>query len=278
MKSFFALILSSILFIATAKGQELTLDDKYIKLVEKGDSAVAAESYATALEFYSEAMRLEPSNPSNILLLSNTGMLQFYMGEDSLAIRTLSMAHDIAPSSVTVLMNRARVYNANSQYARALEDYDKVTQLDSTLADPWRQKAMLQLQGGDVRGAETSIEKATAIEPDSTATLLVNAILYSSTSRPAEAIPYFTRLIKKDAEAEYYAARAMCRLMTDDLNGASEDISDGLRLNDNDPELYVARALLNKRRFREKDSRQDAATAMKKAATIERLQSLGLSL
>lgn len=258
-------------------GQYLLAEDpEYLQLIERSDSAIANRNYAHALDLIEQAMQLEPSNPSNILLLSNKGMLLYYIGEDSLAIETLNAAHNMAPVSVTVLVNRARVLNSTGNFSQALADYTLVTELDSTLIDPWRQKALLQLQGGDIRGAEASIERANEIEPDSIETLLINAILYSSTNRPGDAIPYFKKIVKKQPESYYFAAMAMCKVMTDDLGGASEDIGEGLALNENDPELYVARALLNKRRFREKDSKADAEIALKKGADLRRLQMLNL--
>lgn len=264
--------------LCMAQGNSEIAESEYFLLVERADSAIAKEDYNLAIDFLQKAMRLEPSNPSNILLLSNTGMLQYYSGMDSLAISTLNMAHEMAPSSVTVLLNRARVNAGIGNPSGALADYTLVTQLDSTLIDPWIQRGILQLRGGDVRGAEASLEKAASIEPDSRETFVAFALLYSRTNRPSEAIPFLNKLIKKEPMAEYYAERALCRIATDDLSGASSDIGEGLILDPDNPDLYVARSLLNKKRFREKDSQDDAKEAIIRGANPEYLKALGIRI
>ena len=58
----------------------------YMKYVQWGDDAVAKNKWGEAIAYYEEAMRTEPSNPQNVMLLSNVGMLHHYAGEDSLAL------------------------------------------------------------------------------------------------------------------------------------------------------------------------------------------------
>ena len=238
----------------------------YMLTVEQADSAIAAQDWEKALHLLDSAMRLEPSNPSNVLLLSNAGMLRYYLGQDSAALAALDAAHAMAPASVTVLTNRARVFNAIGDNTRAFADYQLVTQLDSTLFEPWLQLGFLQLRGGDFKGAEASIAKAEELEPDNVQVILTRALYLESNGRPGEAIPYYTRLIRNEPSPELYAARAICNIRTDDLGQAANDISKGLELAPDDPDLLVARSLLNRRRYREKDAEADARAAVEAGA------------
>lgn len=253
---------------ATVAAQTLECDSvpaestPYMKAVEQADSAIAGEEWEKALQLLDKAMHLEPSNPSNVLLLSNAGMLRYYLGQDSAAIAALDAAHAMAPASVTVLTNRARVFNAIGESTKAFADYRLVTQLDSTLFDPWLQLGFLQLRGGDFKGAEVSIAKAEELEPDNVQVILTRALYLESTGKPGEAVPYYTRLIRHEASPELYAARAICNIRIDDLGEATDDISKGLELSPNDPDLLVARSLLNRRRYREKDAEADALAAI----------------
>lgn len=249
---------------------------RYMEMVARADSCIGAEDYAEAIRQLQEAMRLLPSNPNNILLLSNMGMLHYYLGNDSVAVETLNMAHEMAPASVTVLLNRGRVNNTLGREADALRDFTEAARLDSTLTEAWVQRGLLQLRGGDVRGAEASLARAEELDPESRETVVSKALLYSKTNRPKEALPYLNRLIKKEQQSEYYVERAMCRLQLDDLGGAAEDIADGLKLDAGNGDLYVARALLNKRRYREKDAQKDAEQAVKLGADPRLLKLYGL--
>ena len=86
--------------------------DAYYNLVGDADSAIARGQWAKAEEALLSAMRLEPSNPGNIMLMSNLGIVQYNSGRDSLALVTQTQAHAIAPRSVTLQGIRARVLMA----------------------------------------------------------------------------------------------------------------------------------------------------------------------
>ena len=180
---FFLLFIYCVLFRLPGLAQ---IDEAsvYMQYVGKADSAIAVHDYSGAISFLQNALREEPANPNNLLLFSNMGMLNYYLGNDSLALESLNIAHDLAPRSVTVLLNRAKVNMGTGRYSDALRDYTEVTDIDSTLVDAWIQKAMIQLKGGDVRGAEAALDRAKALEPEARETVTALAILYSKTNRP----------------------------------------------------------------------------------------------
>ena len=249
----------------------------YFSLIEDADNAIAEGNWLIAEEALQQAMRLEPSNPSNVLLLSNLGMIQFYDGRNEEAINTLTTAHNIAPKSVTVLMNRARIYTSTNQPILAEADYSTVIRLDSTMIEPRFYRAMLSLNSGRFDTAKTDIDTLSQIAPDNRLTNVAQATLLMTQSDFKTAIPHLSNAIKIQPDAGYYSSRALCYLQTGDLSSASEDIANGLKLDATDSELYVCRALLNKMRYRPDDAKADAETAIKFGANSERLKKvLGL--
>jgi len=234
----------------------------YMKYVQWGDEAVAKQKWDEAITYYQEAMRTEPSNAQNVMLLSNVGMLYHYEGNDSLALHTLSEARAMAPASVVILNNRARVLTAMDRTEDAMSDYNLILEMDSTYADAWYDRAALKLHAGQLGSAEADASHYTALRPNDLQGKLLMAVIYSNSRRPQEAIPLYTELIKAKPDAVYYSARAMCHLVLDNLAEASDDIALGLELDPNDPELYYCRAVLNLRRFREEDARADADKAV----------------
>ncbi len=62
--------------------------------------------------------------------------------------------------------------------------------------------------------------------------------------------------------------------MTGNLNEASSDISEGMRLDPADGELYLYRALLNRMRYRPDDARADARRAVELGVAASRAQAL----
>ncbi len=234
----------------------------YIQKVDEAEKAGAEGKWKEAEEALLAALRSEPANPTNVLLMSNLGMIRFYMGQDSLAIATLNDAHEMAPMSVTILSNRARVLSATGYENEAYEDYDRILSLDSLEISSRMHHCLHSLRRHDFKTAKHDFEFMERNFPSEIETQIAGATVLSGTGEFAAAIPYYSRILEKKKEPEYYGARAYCYLLTDALQDASNDINSALALAPDDGELYLYRAALNKMRFRPDDAEADARKAM----------------
>ena len=247
---------------------------KYFSLIGDADKAISEGNWLMAEQALQQAMRLEPGNPSNVLLMSNMGMIQFYDGRTDEALSTLTHAHNIAPKSVTVLMNRARIYTSTYQPELAEADYSTVISLDSTLIEPRFYRAMLTLNSGNIEAAKTDVDTLVMMDSENRLTNIAQATLLMTQGDFNGAIPHLSKAIESMPDATYYGQRAFCHLQLNDLSAASEDIASGLELDPTDAELYVYRALLNKMRYRPDDAKIDAEKAIKFGADAERVKKL----
>lgn len=241
-------------------GMTLTAAD-YITCVEEAEREIAKGNYTLAGEWLKEAMTTEPSNPSNVLLLSNLGMVQFYAGNDSLALNTLSQARAMAPGSVTILANRSRVLDHLGRRDDAIADLTLAIATDSTYAQAYYQRGALLLDSGDFAGAEADMKRHRELRPKAQQSLLALALIYSSTGRAQDAVAAYNELLDGHPDADLLAARAMCRMDLGQLPEAADDIQTGLELAPDDPELYLCRARLNRLRYREADAVADECRA-----------------
>lgn len=237
-------------------------EQAYFDLMGEADKAIADGDWATAESKLLEALHSEPANPSNVLLMSNLGIVRFNMGQDSLALETLNHAVAMAPASVTIRENRARVLTGMGDLEGARADYERLIEMDSTLLTPHFYRGVLALTANDTVTARTDFEQLVRLDPESFEANFGMASLACHTGHYAESLPYLNAVIRLDPQPEYYAQRAFSRLQTDDLGGASEDIQAGLELDPMDGELYLYRAALNKMRFRPDDSLKDAERAL----------------
>lgn len=253
-------LLTSLVASGEEKGEFMNTD--YMKYVQWGEEAVARQKWDEAIAFFQEAMRTEPSNPQNVMLLSNVGMLHYYAGEDSLALHTLSEARAMAPASVVILKNRAQVLAGMRRLDDAMRDYDLLLSMDSTYADAWYGRAALHLSMARYQEAEADASRLLELSPENLQAKYILALIFSNTGRPGEAIPMFSALIDDKPQASLYADRALCRLQLDELAEASDDIARGLELDAAYGELYYCRAILNMKRFRQEDARKDADRAI----------------
>ncbi|MDE6490387.1 MAG: tetratricopeptide repeat protein [Muribaculaceae bacterium] len=246
----------------------------YFDLMGRADKAVAEADFRQADSLLTEALRLEPANPSNYLLVSNLGMIRHYMGNDSMAISTLNMAHDMAPKAVTVLCNRARVFTDLGRTSEARRDYSAALDLDSALVEARFYRGMLALREGDLPTAQEDLTILNSIAPLSRWTHLGNAVVSSASGRTQDAIVSYGKLIADDPQADYYAMRAELYLQTGQLQEASDDIASAIEKSPDDSGLYLLRAMLNMARYRPGDAEADGRKAIELGAdpaTVRRI-------
>ena len=234
----------------------------YLDLVDNADKAIADGDWSGAETNLVEAIGLRPEDPSNILLLSNLGIVRYNLGKDSLALASLDEAHRRAPKSVTVLLNRAEVLTAMGRDDDAYRDYTTVIGLDTTLTEPRYMHAIMSLRRGDFDTSRADCEALERMSPSSEETNTAFGSYYSATEQWDKALPYYTALLEKQPSTHIYGARAVCYLMLQRLNEASADINSGLALDPKDGELYMYRAYLNKMRFEIDVARADLRKAI----------------
>ncbi len=247
---------------------------QYYDIVDKADKAIKESNWIEAESYLVEAMRLEPANPGNILLMSNLGMVQFQNGQDSLALQTLNNAHIMAPSSVTVLQNRARVLLATNRATEAYRDYSAILSIDSTVVEPRFYHTLLAMEQGLDSICTKDLAYMNHHMPDNRLTYLANATVLRIKGKYDEAIPYLTKLLEKEKYSEHYAARAICEMMTGDLNSAATDVAEAITLDPADGELYLTRALLNKMRYRPDDAKIDGKRAIDLGVNPQKVRQL----
>lgn len=250
-----------ILFIVALSVSAAEPSEAYLDLVGHADDAIARGKWADAEKSLLEAMRSDPGNPGNIMLMSNLGIVRFNMGQDSIALKTLDEAHAMAPRAVTVLENRARVLALTGKFDAAMDDYNTIVGLDSLALSPRFYRSVLAMRRGDVATARADVDVMLRHAPDSLPTLVADATLASAMRDYPRAVTAYTRLIAKDCQPEYLGERALAFMMTDRLGEAAEDLARAIEMSPDDPQLYVYRSMLNKARYRPDDAAADERRA-----------------
>lgn len=272
LSAFFALMVSPVSH-STQKA-DAVLPSEVLSVMERADSAILHSEWIKAESLLTEAISLRPGDPGNVLLLSNLGIVRHQMGNDEGALEALTDAHNIAPASVTVLNNRARVYLSMERKNEAVADYEKVMSLDSTLFEPYFYRGMVSFSVGDLEAAEMDFERLRAMAPDAEVTLVAFASLHTARGENESAAAEYEELIAKSQAAEYYSGLIENQLALDRLSEASETIASAMERYPVDPEFYIFRALLNKRRYLYDEARSDARRAVSLGANAGQVNAL----
>ena len=173
----------------------VAVSQSYNDYIEKSFTCIDKEDWACAEESILGALRAEPSNPQNSLLLSNLGTVQRLQGKYEEAIRSYSNALMITPRSVTLLKNRAALYAEIDSLDAALIDYTSVISLDTKEEEALYRRGMIYLEKNDTLAARIDFERMLQINPQSSDARVGLATLMKFRNYYKEAADLYTQVI-----------------------------------------------------------------------------------
>lgn len=241
---------------------DLDTETPYFQYVDSAQNYIYNHDWPVAEQWLMRAIQQEPDNPNNSLLLSNIATLQRYQGRLADAVKNYSLALDMAPHAVTLLLNRAALYVEMDSVGRAVDDYERVCELDMYNTEARYSLGVLAMEGGDTKRAEDLFTEIKRINPNSGLYHEGMGLLHKRNGNYSRAAELFTQVIKVQPNAQLLGNRADCYLILKRLNDAEEDIRTALEMSPDDPYLYVLRAKLNKLRFQREDMDRDIDTAV----------------
>ena len=241
---------------------DLDTETPYFQYVDSAQNYIYNHDWQVAEQWLMRAIRQEPDNPNNSLLLSNIATLQRYQGRLADAVKNYSLALDMTPHAVTLLLNRAALYVEMDSVGRAVDDYERVCELDMYNTEARYSLGVLAMESGDTKRAEDLFTEIKRINPNSGLYHEGMGLLHKRNGNYSRAAELFTQVIKVQPNAQLLGNRADCYLILKRLNDAEEDIRTALEMSPDDPYLYVLRAKLNKLRFQREDMDRDIDTAV----------------
>ena len=241
---------------------DIDTETPYFQCIDSAQNYIYSHDWPIAEQWLLKAFMSDPENPSNSMVLSNIATLQRYQGKLSEAVKNYTLALDMTPHAVTLLLNRAALYVELDSIERAVDDYERVCELDMYDTESRYSLGVIAMERGDTKRAEDLFNEIRRINPNSGLYHEGMGLLYKRNGNYSRAAELFTRVIKVQPSAQLLAHRADCYLATKRLNDAEEDIRAALGIAPDDPYLYVLRAKLNKLRFQRDDMNRDINTAV----------------
>ena len=241
---------------------DLDTETPYFQAIDSAQTYIYSHDWAMAEQWLMKAFKAEPDNPGNSLVLSNIATLQRYQGKLADAVKNYSLALDMTPHAVTLLLNRAALYVEMDSIGRATDDYERVCELDQYNTEARYSLGVLAMERGDTKRAEDLFNEIKRINPNSGLYHEGMGLLNKRNGNHARAAELFTQVIKVQPSAQLLGHRADCYLAMKRLNDAEADIRTALEMTPDDPYLYLLRAKLNKLRFQRDDMERDIDMAV----------------
>lgn len=256
-----------ILFICFLLGKTLCFpqSSRYIELADSADFLIQRENWDKAEKTIIEALRLEPANFTNSLLLANLGLVQTQKGEYDKAIESLTLGLNIAPASTVLLNNRAHAFLLKDSISAALKDLDKSLGLDSIQEWTLQTRAFIYLQEQDFNNALKLFNKIKDNFPG-------NSSVFSGLAAIAEQKEdwnlakslYREALLRRQDDDEAREAYIFLLIKTDDYSGARAEIRSAIDSNPENPMFYLLRGYLHRLNYRMDEAQADKKIAISK--------------
>ena len=261
MKKLLFILLMSVAVLSAAAQTAMTYDG----WVARSFEALEADSVAEAVSCLKEAMRLEPANPQNAMLLTNLGTLERRLGQTDEALLAYSSALMLMPKSVPLLLSRAALYAELEQWPKAEEDYTTILYIEPDQEEALYRRGMVRFERGDTLGARIDFERLVRENTVSSKGRLGIALLLKAAGNYAMAEEMYSQVIKANPnQAELYLKRAEVYYLDGKLSKGISDINRCLELRPDDGMAYMIRGRLRLAQY----DKQQALADFRRAAEL----------
>lgn len=222
----------------------------YQELSERAVAAAEQDSLELAKQYIGQAMRTEPANPHNALLYSNLGTIQRRQHQYEQALESYTMALNIAPRAVPILMNRAALYLELGKGELARIDYSLVLDLEKDNQEALLMRAYIYMNRRDYKFARADYEHLLKLAPQSYNGRLGLATLERKEGKYDAALALLNAMLAGQEEATglsasqravLYVARAGVEQEMKHTDLALLDLEEAVRLDASQPEAYLMR-------------------------------------
>lgn len=257
----------------------------YQELSERAFAATEQDSLELAKQYIAQAMKADPANPHNALLFSNLGTIQRRQHQYDQALESYTMALNIAPRAVPVLMNRATLYLELGKEELAKMDYSLVLDLEKDHSEALLMRAYIYMSQRNYKFARADYEHLLKLAPQSYNGRLGLATLEQKEKNTDAALAILNAMLAGQEEpdgltasqrAVLYVARAGVEQEMNQADLAVLDLEEAIRQDPSQAEAYLMRGQIylsqKKKGLAKRDFEKAAALGVPRVEVRELLQ------
>lgn len=215
----------------------------YMGWVERSAKHIDNNNLDSAAISLQKAMKLDPANDNNSVLLLNLGIIQRQLGnyDDAFISFTASLPNNPIPD--IVLHNRASLLVELGRFDEAMEDYNSLISDYPDDIEAYYRRGVLFLEENNRVKAEADFRRSEEIDPNNMYTKLSKALLFKLDDKWELAEMVYTDLINSETNSDpsFYMNRAECYINNDKTLLASADLRSVELLQSENPYYYFLR-------------------------------------
>lgn len=241
----------------------------YSNYLDSIDRYVGDRNWGAAEVMLNKALKTEPANPNNYILLSNLGTVYRNMKKYDEALSFYNRALAITPNAVTIIHNRAALYLEMDSTKAAYKDYARIMNLDKNDVDSRYYHGMISMEYGDLESAKADFVEAMSIDKKNLNAKRGMAIWYKVNGDFESAVALYNEIILEENRFANYIGRAECHLELGKLTEADADISEAQKLDPSNPDVFLLKARTAELYYRYDDAINYAKKALELGADAE---------
>lgn len=235
----------------------------YDELITRSFDYLDADSLPEAEEALREALRIEPGNPGNGMLLLNLGTIQRRQGKLKEAEESYTIGLAFLPNNLTLLNSRAQLFAEMEKYPEAINDYTEVIYREPENEDAYYERALCKLMNQDTLGARLDLEQIDRFNPNSAKSRLGMAYVYKAQQMWREASELYDALIERNPRnASLLRERAEVFYFSNRMGAALDDVNKSIDFDPRDPYSYLLRAQIRYAKGDREFARRDLNQAL----------------
>ncbi len=235
----------------------------YDELITRSFDYLDADSLPEAEDALREALRIEPGNPGNGMLLLNLGTIQRRQGKLKEAEESYTIGLAFLPNNLTLLNSRAQLFAEMEKYPEAINDYTEVIYREPENEDAYYERALCKLMNQDTLGARLDLEQIDRFNPNSAKSRLGMAYVYKAQQMWGEASELYDALIERNPRnASLLRERAEVFYFSNRMGAALDDVNKSIDFDPRDPYSYLLRAQIRYAKGDREFARRDLNQAL----------------
>lgn len=233
------------------------------------------EDYVAAEETIKAALRKEPSNPNNTMLMVNLGTIQRNLGKQEEALISYDVAVEKYPDNAFIRHNRAALYCEMDRFDDAMKDYNIILLNNTEDLEALYRRGLIYLSNKDIFSAEEDFEKIVNISPQNLFGKMGVASIMKRRKEWKEAEELYSDLIYRyNSNADLYFNRAECYMELNNLGKANSDINKALELGLNHSSIYILKGKLRLAQYEKRYAKEDFQKAKELGADSAYIEEL----
>lgn len=246
-----------------AQDDKEALDRQYTDCITRSFDYLEQDSLELAEDAIREALRLQPGNPGNGMLLGNMGSIQRRLGKLQEAEQSYTIGLGFLPENLTLLTSRASLYAEMEAYDKAIDDYTSIIYHEPENEEALYERALCRLMNQDTLGARLDLEQIDRFNPNSAKARLGMAYVFKAERMYREASEIYDALIERNPRnARLLRERAEVFYLSGRMAAALDDINKSIQFDPREPYSYILRAQIRYARRDKEFARRDLNQAL----------------